>query len=111
MALRVAIARFQLKTVGAGPSLIRVNNSFRRFKHFDGESPLAKHTKKRNTSTLRVIGNGIAIGVVLGVGYTYFAKSERKLPGVIVNEQIEVPVLEKLPPGLKVTRKVRDHLH
>lgn len=108
MALRVAITHLQMKTVGARPSLIKINNSFSRMKHFNSESPLAKHAKhgKPRTSTIRVIGNGIAIGVVLGVGYTYFSKSERKLPGAIVNEASQVPTLKQLPADLKIARKV-----
>lgn len=105
MALRVATSRLHMKTIGNGPSILRVNNSFSRMKHFDGQSPLAKHVKK-GPSTLRVIGTGLAIGVVIGTTYAFFSKSERKLPGVIVNTPTQVPMLDMLPPNLKVTRKV-----
>jgi len=103
MALRVAVAR--LNTVAGGPSLLRINNTFSRLKHFNSESPLAKHTKKR-TSTVRLIGSGVAIGVVVGAAYSYFSDSERKLPGAIVNTPTQIPTLKTLPTDLKVTRKV-----
>ncbi|XP_026823301.1 prostaglandin E synthase 2 [Rhopalosiphum maidis] len=106
MALRVAIARLNTKTVSGGPFLLRTNNPFSRMKHFNNESPLAKHAKKR-TSTVRLIGGGVAIGVVVGAAYSYFADSERKLPGSIVNTPTRIPILKTLPPELKVTRKVR----
>jgi len=105
MALRVAVARLHLKTVAGGPSLLRINNSFSRMKHFNSESPLAKHARKR-TSTVHIIGGGVLIGVVVGAAYSYFSDSERKLPGAIVNTPTKVPILETLPPDLKVTRKV-----
>lgn len=106
MALRVAVARLQTKAIGVvGPSVLRINNSFARLKHFNGESPLAKHATKK-TGKLRVIANGVAIGMVVGVAYTYFSVKERKLPGAIVNTPTRVPVLKTLPPELKVTRKV-----
>ncbi|CAI6347318.1 unnamed protein product [Macrosiphum euphorbiae] len=104
MALRVAVAR--LKTVAGGPSLLRINNTFSRSKHFNSESPLAKHARKR-TSTVRLIGGGVAIGVVVGAAYSYFSDSERKLPGAIVNTPTQIPILKTLPTDLKVTRKVR----
>jgi len=103
MALRVAVAR--LKTVAGGPSLLRINNTFSRSKHFNSESPLAKHARKR-TSTVRLIGGGVAIGVVVGAAYSYFSDSERKLPGAIVNTPTQIPILKELPTDLKVTRKV-----
>jgi len=103
MALRVAVAR--LKTVAGGPSLLRINNTFSRSKHFNSESPLAKHARKR-TSTVRLIGGGVAIGVVVGAAYSYFSDSERKLPGAIVNTPTQIPILKTLPTDLKVTRKV-----
>lgn len=105
MALRVAVARLNIKAVGTGPYLQRINSSFSRMKHFNSESPLAKHTKQR-MSTTRVIVNGVAIGVAVGVVYAYFSGSERKLPGAIVNTPVQMPVLEQLPPDLKITRKV-----
>lgn len=105
MALRVAISRLHIKTIGNGPSILRVNNSFSRMKHFDSQSPLAKHTKK-GPNTLRIIGTGLAIGVVIGTTYVFFSKPERKLPGAIVNTPTQVPLLDTLPPNLKVTRKV-----
>ncbi|XP_015371781.1 PREDICTED: prostaglandin E synthase 2 [Diuraphis noxia] len=104
MALRVAVARFN--TVAGGPSLLRINHTFSRLKHFNSESPLAKHAKKR-TSTVRLIGSGLAIGVVVGAAYSYFSDSERKLPGAIVNTPTQIPILKTLPTDLKVTRKVR----
>lgn len=111
MALRVAVARLRSKGLGsAGPSLLRANHASiggRRAKHFDAESPLAKHTNKR-TSTARLVAGGMVVGAAIGVVYTYFSKTERKLPGAIVNTAPQrSPVLESLPPDLKVTRKVR----
>lgn len=103
MALRVA--RLHIKAIGTRSPILRVNNSFNRMKHFNNESPLAKHTKKP-TSTIRLITGGVTIGAVIGVVYSYFSESERKLPGAIVNTQTPVPILESLPPDLKVTRKV-----
>jgi len=105
MALRVAVARLQIKTVAGGPFLLRINNQFSRMKHFNHESPLAKHAKKR-TSTVRLIGSGLAIGVVVGAVYSYFSDSERKLPGSIINTPTKLPIMKTLPPELKVTRKV-----
>ncbi|XP_025196508.1 prostaglandin E synthase 2 [Melanaphis sacchari] len=106
MALRVAVARLHIKTVAGRPFLLRINNPFNRMKHFNNESPLAKHARKR-TSTARLIGGGVAIGVVIGAAYSYFSDSERKLPGSIVNTPKQIPILKTLPPELKVTRKVR----
>lgn len=105
MALRVAVAHLRVKTVAGVPSLLRINNPFSRMKHFNSESPLAKHSGKR-TSTVRLIGGGVAIGVVVGAAYSYFADSERKLPGALVNSPTQIPILKTLPPDLKVTRKV-----
>ncbi|KAE9532721.1 hypothetical protein AGLY_009802 [Aphis glycines] len=105
MALRVAVARLQ-KTVSGGPFLLRINNQFSRMKHFNNESPLAKHAKKR-TSSVRLIGGGLAIGVAVGAVYSYFSDSERKLPGSIINTPTKLPIMKTLPSELKVTRKVR----
>lgn len=74
-------------------------------KHFNQDWPLAKHTKKK-TNSLRLIANGVAIGVAIGSAYTYFSKSERKLPGSIVDTPTKIPILKTLPPDVKVTRKV-----
>lgn len=106
MAMRVVVARFHVKTIGTGPFTLRVNNSFSRMKHFDNKLPFDKHTK-RPTSTLRLITNGVAIGVVIGAAYSYFTASERRLPGTIINTPIQSPILKTLPSDLKVTRKVR----
>lgn len=105
MALRVVVARLHVKAFGAGSSILRVNNSLCRMKHFNNESPLAKHAKKPS-STLRLITSGVAIGVVIGAAYSYFSKPERKLPGVLINTPEPTLILETLPPDLKVTRKV-----
>lgn len=105
MALRIAITRLQMKTIGSRPSALNINYSLSRMKHFNSESPLAKHTK-RQPSIISVIGTGVAIGVVIGVTYAYFSKKERKLPGVIINVPISVPILQVLPSNLKITRKV-----
>lgn len=105
MALRVAVSRLHVKAMGTGPTMLRINNSVSRMKHFDSGSPLAKHAKPR-TSTLRVIGVGVAIGVGVGAVYSFFSDSERKLPGAIVNTPTQIPMLEILPPDLKVTREV-----
>lgn len=105
MALRVA--RLHIKAIGTTgkSSVLRVNNSFSRMKHFNNDSPLAKHAKKP-TSTIRLIAGGVAVGAVIGVAYSYYSGSERKLPGAIVNTPTQVQILETLPPNLKVTRKV-----
>lgn len=105
MALRVVVARLHAKAFGAGSSILRVNNSFCRMKHFNNELPLAKHTKKPS-STLRLITSGVAVGVVIGVAYSYFSKPERKLPGALINTPKPMLMLETLPPDLKITRKV-----
>jgi len=105
MALRVVIARLYVKTFGVKTPILRVNDSFSRMKHFNNESPLVKHSKK-STSTLRLITSGVAIGVVIGAAYSYFSKSERKLPGNMINTPIQIPLLKILPSDLKVTRKV-----
>lgn len=103
MALRVAVTRLPIQVK---PSILRINNTFSRMKHYtSNESPLAKHAKKP-TSTIRVIGIGSAIGVCIGVLYTYFNGPERKLPGTIINTPNQVSKLKTLPPDLKVTRKV-----
>lgn len=103
MALRIAVTRL---SIPVKPSILRINNSFIRMKHYtNNESPLAKHAKKP-TSTLRVIGIGSAIGVCIGIVYSYFNESERKLPGTIINTPTQVPKLKTLPSDLKVTRKV-----
>jgi len=106
MALRVAIFRLHnTKVVSTGPAILRINNSITRMKHFNNESPLAKHTKKP-MSTVRLVAGGISIGVIIGGVYAYFSKSERKLPGAIINTPTQIPKIENLPPNLKVTRKV-----
>lgn len=105
MALRVAIAHLNMRVIGARPSVLRINNSLSRMKHFNSDSPLSKHAKT-GTSTPRLIGVGVTIGAGLGIIYSYFSDSERKLPGAIVNTPTQVPMLETLPPGLKVTREV-----
>jgi len=105
MALRVAVARLHSKAVCGRPSIIQVNSSFSRLKHFNNNSPLAKHAKK-DISTVRLVAGGVAIGVGIGAVYSYFSKSERKLPGAIVNTPTQLPILDNLPPNLKVTRKV-----
>lgn len=106
MALRVIVARLHMKSINSGSSLIRTNNSFSRMKHFNQDSPLAKHAKKR-TSSVRLIANGVAIGVAIGSAYAYFSMPERKLPGSIVDSPTKIPILKTLPPDVKVTRKVR----
>jgi microsomal prostaglandin-E synthase 2 len=107
MALRVAIFRLHnTKVVSTGPAILRINNSLTRMKHFNNESPLAKHTKKP-MSTVRLVAGGISIGVIIGGVYAYFSKSERKLPGAIINTPTQISKIENLPPNLKVTRKVR----
>lgn len=105
MALRVAVVRLHSKAVCTGPCVIRVNSSFSRLKHFNNNSPLAKHAKK-DISTVRLVAGGVAIGVGIGTAYTYFSKPERKLPGAIVNTPTQLPKIENLPPNLKVSRKV-----
>lgn len=105
MALRVAVTSLRMKTLGSRPSALHVNYPFSRMKHFNSESPLAKHTKKQ-PSIISVIGTGAAIGIVIGVTYAYFSKKERKLPGVLINTPSSVPILQTLPSDLKVTRKV-----
>jgi hypothetical protein len=105
MALRVTVARLNIKTVCTGSYLHRINSSFIRMKHFNSESPITKHTKQR-MSTKRVIVNGVIIGVAAGVVYSYFSGFERKLPGSIVNTSVQISVLKQLPSDLKISRKV-----
>jgi len=105
MALRVVIARLHVKAFGAGSSILRVNTSFCRMKHFNNELPLSKHTKKPS-SMLRLITSGVAVGVVIGAAYSYFSNSERKLPGALINTPKPISMLVTLPSDLKVTRKV-----
>lgn len=105
MALRVTVARLNIKAVCTGPYLHRINSSLIRMKHFNNESPIIKNTKQR-MSTTRIITNGVIIGVAAGVVYSYFSGFERKLPGVIINTPVQMPVLEQLPSNLKISRKV-----